>query len=371
MAPSSDTPGRGRARPWWGAAVALAALLAVVRPAAAHPAPWSYVDLRIDGATLDATLTIHVYDLAHELSVPDPQSLLMATALAAHTDRAVALLRSRLAIELNGRRVDGVWQRAVPSGEGDSVRFEVRFTTGAPIARLTLDAWLFPYDPLHQTFLNVYQAQTLEAQVILDANRHVYRHATGVNPGAGAVVREFVPAGIHHILIGPDHILFLVGLLLLGGTWRRLVVVVTAFTVAHSVTLSLAALGWVTPPTSVIEPAIALSIVYVGLDNLLVRGGRDARTWIAFVFGLIHGFGFANVLREMALPPSALLWSLASFNVGVELGQLAIVIVVAALFGAIRSRSERAGRQLTYAGSVVVMAAGAYWFVERVFLGGA
>jgi hydrogenase/urease accessory protein HupE len=371
MPPPFTRPGGGSARPWWGAALVLVAVLGAVRTAAAHPAPWSYVDVRIDGATLDVTLTIHVYDLAHEFSVPDAEGLLSASALAAHADRAVALLRDRFAIELNGRRVDGVWRPPVPSGEGDSVRFEVRFTTDAPIARLALDAWLFPYDPLHQTFLNVYRAQTLEAQVILDADSHEYRHTTGLDPGVWAVVREFVPAGIHHILIGPDHVLFLVGLLLLGGTWRRLVVVVTAFTLAHSVTLSLAALGGVTPPASVIEPAIALSIVYVGLDALLVRGGRDARTWIAFVFGLIHGFGFANVLREMALPPSALVWSLASFNLGVEIGQLAIVVVVAAVFGAIRSRSERAGRQLTYAGSVVVIAAGAYWFVERVFLGGA
>jgi hydrogenase/urease accessory protein HupE len=361
----------GAPRAWWGAAFALVALAGGVQPAAAHPAPWSYVDLRIDGATVDATLTIHVYDLAHELSVPNPDSLLTSGSLVAHADRAVALLRGRFAMELNGRRVEGVWRPPMPSGEGDSVRFQVRFAADAPIGRLSLEAWLFPYDPLHQTFLNVYRTQALEAQVILDAQRREYRHATGVDPGAWAVIREFVPAGIHHILIGPDHVLFLVGLLLLGGTWRRLVVVVTAFTMAHSVTLSLAALGWVTPPASVIEPAIALSIVYVGLDNLLVRGGRDARTWIAFVFGLIHGFGFANVLREMALPQSALVWSLASFNLGVEIGQLAIVVVVAGALAAVRARSEWASRWLTYAGSAVVVAAGTYWFVERVFLGGA
>ena len=111
-----------------------------------------------------------------------------------------------------------------------------------------------------------------------------------------------MPAGIHHILIGPDHLLFLVGLLLLGGTIRQLLLVVTSFTLAHSITLSLAALNIVSPPARIIEPAIALSIVYVGADNLLARGGRDVRAWIAFAFGFIHGFGFANVLREMDLP---------------------------------------------------------------------
>ena len=176
---------------------------------------------------------------------------------------------------------------------------------------------------------------------------------------------------MHHILIGPDHLLFLVGLLLLGGTIRQLLLVVTAFTIAHSITLSLAALRMVIPPANAIEPAIALSVVYVGADNLLVSaGGRDTRAWIAFAFGLIHGFGFANVLREMDLPSRALGWTLFGFNIGVEIGQLVVVVLVASLFAWIRSRSEAAGRRLVFAGSVIVMLAGAFWFVQRVFFSG-
>ena len=184
------------------------------------------------------------------------------------------------------------------------------------------------------------------------------------------MIRRFVPAGVHHILIGPDHLLFLIGLLLLGGTMRQLFFVVSAFTVAHSITLSLAALNLLTPPARMIEPAIALSIVYVGADNLMVRGGRDMRAWIAFAFGLIHGFGFANVLAEMDLPRRALGWTLFSFNLGVELGQLMVVILVASALAALRSRSEWASRRLAMAGSVVVMAAGTFWFIERVFFPG-
>src|ERR1041384_4805121 len=100
----------------------------------------------------------------------------------------------------------------------------------------------------------------------------------------------------------PVRNIFLAGLLLLGGSVRRLAAIVTSFTIAHSVTLSLAALNILTPPARIIEPAIALSIVYVGADNLLAQGGRDVRAWIAFAFGFIHGFGFASVLREMELP---------------------------------------------------------------------
>jgi hydrogenase/urease accessory protein HupE len=181
-----------------------------------------------------------------------------------------------------------------------------------------------------------------------------------------AVARKFVASGIHHILIGPDHLLFLVGLLLLGGSLRQLALVVTAFTLAHSVTLSLAVLDILSPPAWLVEPAIALSIVYVGADNLTVRGGRDMRAWIAFTFGLIHGFGFATVLKEMALPARALGWSLFSFNLGVELGQLAVVLAVATALAAVRARSEAAGRRLAFAGSIVVIAAGTFWFIERV-----
>ena len=179
-----------------------------------------------------------------------------------------------------------------------------------------------------------------------------------------------MPAGIRHILIGPDHVLFLVALLLLGGSTRRLLLVVTAFTVAHSVTLSLAVLNIVTLPSRLVEPAIALSIVYVGADNLFARGGRDTRMWIAFAFGLIHGFGFAAVLREMNLPRYALGWSLASFNVGVEIGQIAVVAAVASTVIALRHISLSAGRTLAFAGSLAVIVVGAIWFVQRLWLTG-
>ena len=155
--------------------------------------------------------------------------------------------------------------------------------------------------------------------------------------------RSFVPAGIEHILIGPDHVLFLDR----APAARRLAcgnlaTIVTAFTIGHSITLSLAALDVVSPPASIIEPAIALSIIFVGADNLLVqrapqvdalagrtaaRRPRDIRPLVAAVFGLVHGFGFASVLKEFGLPMTALGWSLLSFNLGVEIGQLVIVLL--------------------------------------------
>ena len=165
--------------------------------------------------------------------------------------------------------------------------------------------------------------------------------------------KAFTAAGVHHIAIGPDHILFIVGLLLLGGSMPRLLGIVTAFTLGHSITLSLAALISSRPPARIIEPAIALSIVYVGADNLLaVAGARDVRAWIALFFGLVHGFGFASVLREIGLPARALGISLFSFNLGVEIGQAIIVVAVASLLAVMRTRSPKRAQQLVTAASI-------------------
>ena len=148
---------------------------------------------------------------------------------------------------------------------------------------------------------------------------------------------RFLRLGAEHIFTGADHLAFLLGVLLLGGTFRQLLGIVTAFTLAHSVTLALATLGWVVPPPRLIEPLIALSIVAVALENLwALRPPRDGtrvrdsirRRWrITLAFGLVHGFGFASALRALELPRSLLAPSLLTFNLGVELGQLAVVAV--------------------------------------------
>ena len=255
------------------------------------------------------------------------------------------------------------------AADRQSLKLAVRYALSAGTGTVRVTTSMFPYDPQHQTFLNIYDGSAL-TQAILDHGRSDFEYFAGTRQGAIAVVQRFLPAGIRHIVAGPDHLLFLAGLLLLGGSARQLVAIVTSFTVAHSLTLSLAALNVVHPPARLIEPAIALSIIYVGADNLLIRDGRDVRVWIASAFGFIHGFGYANVLRDLDLPMRALGWSLFSFNLGLEIGQLIVVFVLAAAFSALRARSEAAGRQLAFAGSIVVMAAGTFWFIQRVFFPG-
>jgi HupE/UreJ protein len=335
------------------------------RPLLAHPAPFSFLDIVIREQGIDATLVLHVVDVAHDLGIEPADRLLdPAEAVRAH-DRVVALIQSRLRI---GTDVTPAfeWLDLEPLADRHAVVLRFRIVGPRP-GVLRVQAHMFPYDPIHQTFINIYEDDELRQQMIFNKDSGEYAYYTGTTQGALAVMQTFIPAGIHHILIGPDHILFLIGLLLLGGTWGALIKIVTAFTVGHSITLSLAALSIVMPPPRIIEPAIALSIVFVGTDNLVRGTGRDLRAWAALVFGLVHGFGFANVLREFGLPAEALGWSLFSFNFGVELGQLVVVLLVTTALILIRRRSTIAGYRVAWAGSVVVIAAGAYWFVERVF----
>jgi hydrogenase/urease accessory protein HupE len=338
--------------------------------AGAHPAPFSYLDLHVRDTHIEGSVTLHVLDVAHDLGIANASDLLDPSAAQRERSRVIALVSPRLSIRSGGEPLTLAWEQLEPAPDRDAVRLMFR-ATSALRGSIAVRARLFQYDPLHQTFLNVYEDGSLRQQAVFNATDDERTYYRGTARGILAVVATFVPAGIHHILIGPDHILFLVGLLLLGGGGWALVRIVTAFTVGHSLTLSLAALDLVTPPATLIEPAIALSIVFVGADNLLVgTSGRDVRAWIALAFGLVHGFGFANVLREFGLPAEALAWSLLSFNVGVEIGQLAIVVVVAGMLALVRRRDAATARLLAVAGSIAVMAAGAYWFVQRVFFSG-
>jgi hydrogenase/urease accessory protein HupE len=170
--------------------------------------------------------------------------------------------------------------------------------------------------------------------------------------------------GVEHIVTGYDHLLFLLALVLVGGSLRSNLAVVTAFTLAHSVTLAVAATGIWIPSPALVEPAIALSIAYVGLENCVAPDTR--RRWrLTFLFGLIHGFGFAGALHEIAISRADLPIALVTFNLGVEAGQLAVLALVlpATTWLARRTWFATGGLQLT---SIAISAAGLCWFVARV-----
>lgn len=187
-------------------------------------------------------------------------------------------------------------------------------------------------------------------------------------PTFGEVVRTYVYLGFTHILPkGLDHILFVLGLFLLSARLSPLLWQVTAFTAAHTVTLALATFGLVSLPASIVEPLIALSIVYVAIENVIHEKLGRFRVVVVFAFGLLHGLGFAGVLNELGLPKSQLVPALLSFNVGVELGQLTVIALAWLLVASWARRKEWYHRRVVVPGSLLIAAIGAYWTVERIW----
>lgn len=178
---------------------------------------------------------------------------------------------------------------------------------------------------------------------------------------------SFVLLGIEHILAGFDHLCFLLALLLVATRFRDVLTVVTTFTIAHSLTLAAAALGRVSLPPAIVEPLIAVSIVYVGLENLFLRRQPRHRLALVFVFGLIHGFGFAGALAERlpGITGLAVVPPLLGFNAGVELGQLAVAACLVPLIGLARARPNFSAR-LQPACSFLIASAGCIWLVQRL-----
>jgi hydrogenase/urease accessory protein HupE len=204
--------------------------------------------------------------------------------------------------------------------------------------------------------------------------------AVAAAPSALEVCRTYLALGVEHILFGVDHLLFVLALLILVKGWRKLVGTITAFTVAHSITLAAATLGFVHVPSKPVEATIALSIVFVACEIVHRRQGRSGltETWpwvIAFSFGLLHGLGFAGALREVGLPQHAIPLALLFFNIGVELGQLLFIGVVMALIAmAVRAAKKFSGwstaPQSAFAwceniSAYAIGAVAAFWMLER------
>ena len=240
---------------------------------------------------------------------------------------------------------------------------------------------LFDVDPTHRGLVQWIAPGAAGAQALVFASESAEQNLQLDAPSALQTLKQYVEEGVWHIWIGFDHILFLLSLLLpavlvraatrwepapsLRRSLLEVLKVVTAFTVAHSITLSLAVLGIVSLPSRFVESTIAASVVFAALNNL--RGTIERRRWVmAFVFGLIHGFGFASALADLGLPTGALALALVGFNLGVELGQLAIVAVFLPIAFKLRAtRFYRVG-VLTF-GSVLVAVIAAYWFAQRAF----
>lgn len=312
--------------------------------------------------------------LAYALSVALPEipnsSALLLTA-AANGDRAAAetvadQARRSVKIDLGGALCKAGRVRIAGGGANDARgSVEIDFTCSSEHGRLTVtDDWGTFLGEHYQALANI-RTPSGERQVVfgetsrsesLDISRPV---ATGW--------LDFIKLGIEHILTGYDHLLFLLALLALARGFVSVVKIVTAFTLAHSVTLTLAALGFVTIPGRIIEPLIAATIVWVALENLLSAAPDRWRWMWSFGFGLVHGLGFAAALGEIDLSGAALVRALVGFNAGVEIGQLIFVVIALPLLTLL---SRGRGATLTpRIASVAAAVIGTYWFIERVFAG--
>jgi hydrogenase/urease accessory protein HupE len=254
---------------------------------------------------------------------------------------------------------------------GDNVSFRLVFPRPRGAGPLVLRAPLLAeLSDSHRQFAIVTDERGSVIAKKLLSPRDPVLELAGPPRSGPEVAWDFFQLGVKHLWTGVDHILFLLALLAVCTGFRACVAIVTSFTVAHSITLALAALGLVALPARIVEPVIAASIVYVGVENLLRRGEAPRARWmLTFAFGLVHGFGFAGVLRELGLGAggAGIALPLVAFNLGVEAGQIALAAIALPVLWRLR-RNEKFRTRGVPALSALVALAGLWWFLERTLL---
>ena len=358
--------GRPGGRALVGVAIALLAL-ALAAPAAAHRTNVSTSKLTVEGAGVDYRLTVSAHDLAVALGIET--DLVTPVPRVEFETRAEALTRyftDRIRIFSDDVPCAQAPARVDYGGLPAEIRLDLAFRCPAPVERLRLIYLVFfDIDPRHRA-LGVVDSGTGPEEFLIEANMPEFEYDVAAPPPPWIErATRVLMLGIEHILVGIDHILFLIALLIVSARFVDLLKVVTAFTLAHSVTLGLAWYGVIDLPSRIVESAIALSIAYVAAENL--TGRRFARRWmLAFGFGLVHGLGFYQMLAELNLQGVGAATTLVSFNLGVEVGQLMIVAVVYPVIALAFDREwyNRAMR----GGSTAILAIAGFWFVQRAFI---
>ncbi len=362
---------KSRANPVPLLCFALTLVILAAASAFAHDPGLSAIDLRLDGKVLKAHLafargdieTLIAIDANRDGQVSDDEM----TAVRAQLE---ALGREAIEIKIDGRRIFPS-EITTTADSSNAINFQMVFA-GAAGERLQLRSVLISKLAFgHKQFLTLRGSGDEAAGArLLDVKSHLYDldlAAFAASHERPQTFRGFLLLGIEHILLGFDHLAFLFALLIAGSTFREAAKVITSFTAAHSITLALAALDVVNLSPSIVEPLIAASIVYVGLENIFRREIK-LRWPLTFAFGLVHGFGFASVLRDLGIgADGAAVIPLLSFNLGVEIGQIAIATLVLPLIWKLR---QRPGFVIRYvpACSILIALAGGYWLIERTVL---
>jgi HupE/UreJ protein len=335
---------------------------------AAATAAWAHTG----GSTGYASITMNRNTVRYSVTLPTtvlPSDLADALRMAQtgseqNREKLLDVLRVRIVLRADGARCEPGPGRILPATvDAPSVTMLVDFAcASAPRALIVQDNMFDVLGPGHHTLAKV-EAPSGTQQFAFAPDSREARFAIGDREGTARATGSFFMLGVHHILTGYDHLLFLLGLLLPGGGVLSLAKIITAFTIAHSVTLSLAVLQVVTLPDRLIEAVIALSIAFVAAENLVLEPTVSRRWLVSFGFGLVHGFGFSSALRELGLPAHGLLLSLLGFNVGVEVGQgLVVAACLPLLFLLRRTRWES---RAVVTSSAAILLAGLVLFVER------
>jgi hydrogenase/urease accessory protein HupE len=357
--------------------VILAALfwLVPLRDAAAHDPGLSSLTIRLSTSSLQATLTMAVKD-ASQLAELDQNHDGTVTQVEfgrsrRQLDTAVA---RQVVIAADGKVAK---DKSIRSRLDENNNVEVRLDFGATIfSSLEIQSNLIASLPLgHRQYL---QVQNLAGETVFDrllsASVHrvtVQMPHTSASMAPFETVRSFanfLSLGVKHILTGYDHLLFLLGLLIVARGFVSALTIITSFTIAHSITLTVATLHLVQIPSRIVEPLIAASIVFVGVENLLRGDIPNARRMVPFGFGLIHGFGFASALQEAGIGAGTggIVLPLFSFNLGVEFGQIMVAAVALPIIWKLRENPMFVGRWAP-ACSAAVVVLGSFWFIERVW----
>lgn len=338
--------------------------------AGAHGLSSSYTTLTVSDTGVAVEVALSVADMiAHFGLDADNNQRVSREEVASALPTFLPALNQYLHIKLNGSiRPLSTAEATVMQPASGLELFVLHATLDSPgfLNEVTLSLSTAFFELLgqnHSHFVKVVSAQQTQQAILSLANpRHTFVFDQPLHPQTE--LAAFLYLGIKHIFLGYDHVLFLLALIIAGGGFWCIIKIVTAFTLAHTVTLILAALQIVSLPAQFVESAIALSIAYVALENL-IKPTIDHRWLVAFAFGLVHGFGFANVLRELSLPTANRVGCLLSFNVGVEAGQAAIV---ALLYPAILAIARHpAQKTVSRAISLIILAFGLGWAVERLF----
>lgn len=335
-----------------------------VTPSKAHPIDSGYSEVTFESKKVNFNLTISEFSLL--FFDTDKNHVLTLEELNNQKTEIENYFKTHLKLESKSKQLEcSLHSFSKTDNLGiPSIEFNLQFTSVSSIESLSITYNLLfdDYDPQHVNFLIISKEDDID-QTIFDTRHRFYHYVPMSNKTMASSAWQYLLLGIKHILTGYDHLLFLLSLIIVATRLKDIIKIVTAFTLAHSITLFLTATEHISVNSRWIETGIALSIAYVAIENPFIKTVR-IRWVITFIFGLIHGMGFAGAISEIGLPREYLVSSLLSFNIGVEIGQLGVIIVILPIL--LKLQKFTWYRKLVIGVSMIVLLIAVYWALQRI-----